>query len=143
MKANAHVKVPTELVECYSSKIFFNHDSLDRQQRRANDLLKTIELDKKSFSILDIDPTEMTAFSSHLKHEKVQTNEDIFEIETQTDEIDYMTKWTQYPPEDSKGYGTDDPFKRGDNDDDVLEKFRLEVNINDLQQFLSKASKVN
>ena len=69
VKANAHVKVPTELVECYSSKIYFNHDSLDRQQRRAKDLLKTIELDKKSISILDIDPSEMrTAYSSHLKH---------------------------------------------------------------------------
>jgi len=69
VKANAHVKVPTELVQCFSSKIYFNHDSIDRQQRRAKDLFKTIEFDKKSFSILDIDPTELrTAYSSHLKH---------------------------------------------------------------------------
>ena len=47
MKANAHVQVPTDIVEVYSSKIFFNHDSRDRQARRAIDLLKTIELDKK------------------------------------------------------------------------------------------------
>ena len=71
VKANAHVQVPTESVEIYSSKIFFNHDSLDRQQRRAKDLLKTIELDKKSFNLLDINPEEMhTVYSSHLKHVK-------------------------------------------------------------------------
>lgn len=144
VKANALVKVPTELVECYSSKIYFNHDSLDRQQRRAKDLLKTIELDKKSFSILDIDPSEMrTGFSSHLKNEKCQTNDDIFEIETQTDDIDYVTRWTQCPPEDSKGYGSEDPYNRGQAiEDNILEKFRLDVNVNDLQVFLNKASKV-
>ena len=71
VKANAHVQVPTELIETYSSKIFFNHDSLDRQQRRAKDLLKTIEFDKKSFNLLDINPEEMhTVYSSHLKHVK-------------------------------------------------------------------------
>ena len=72
----------------------------------------------------------------------MQTNDDVFEIEVQTDEIDYLTRWTQFPPEDSKGYGTDDPFNRGETDDDILEKFRLEVNVNDLQQFMTRASKV-
>jgi hypothetical protein len=52
-----------------SSKIYFNHDSLDRQRRRAKDLFKTIELDKKRFDLLDINPSEMrTVYSSHLKH---------------------------------------------------------------------------
>jgi hypothetical protein len=61
--------VPTELVETFSSQIYFNHDSIDRQQRRASDLLKTIELDKKSFNLLDINPEEMhTVYSSHSKH---------------------------------------------------------------------------
>ena len=69
MKANAHISVATELVEVYSSKIYFNHDSRDRQARRASDLLKTIELDKKNFNLLDINPEEMrTVYSSHLKH---------------------------------------------------------------------------
>lgn len=72
----------------------------------------------------------------------MQTNDDVFEIEVQTDEIDYLTRWTQFPPEDSKGFGTDDPFNRGETDDDIFEKFRLEVNVNDLQQFISRASKV-
>ncbi len=64
-----HVKVPTESIKYFSSKIHFNHDSRDRQKRRADDLLKTIELDKKKFDLLDINPSEMrTIYSSHLKH---------------------------------------------------------------------------
>lgn len=70
VKANAHVNVPTDLVEVYSSEIYFNHDSRDRQKRRAKDLFKSIiELDNKSFSLLDINPVQMrTVYSSHLKH---------------------------------------------------------------------------
>jgi hypothetical protein len=36
----------------------------------------------------------------------VQTNDDIVEIEVQTDEIEESNKWTQYPPDDSKGCGS-------------------------------------
>lgn len=70
VKANAHVNVPTDLVEVYSSEIYFNHDSRDRQKRRAKDLFKSIiELDNKSFSLLDINPVQMrTVYSAHLKH---------------------------------------------------------------------------
>ena len=71
IKANAHIQIRTDLVQVYSSKIYFNHDSIDRQQRRAKDLLKTrtIELDRKNFSLLEINPIEMrTVYSSHLKH---------------------------------------------------------------------------
>ncbi len=70
VKANAMVKLPTELVEVYSSKVFYNHDSEDRQKRRAKDLFKNmIELDTKSFSLLDINPTNMrTVYSSHTRH---------------------------------------------------------------------------
>jgi hypothetical protein len=69
VRANVHVSVPTDLIKVYSSQIHFNHDSRDRQQRRAKDLIKLIELDKKSFNILDINPEEMhTVYSSHLKH---------------------------------------------------------------------------
>lgn len=108
VKANALVKIPTDSVEVFSSKIYFNHDSGDRQRRRAKDLFKNlIELDRKNFSLLDINPVEMrTAFSAHLKHEKTQTNDDNVEIDCQTDEIETMTRWTQNPPDDSKGYGT-------------------------------------
>ena len=69
IKANANVVLPTESVVVTSSRIFFNHDSQDRQRRRAKDLLKTIELDKKNFNLLDINPLEMrTVYSAHLKH---------------------------------------------------------------------------
>jgi len=74
VKANALVHIPTDSVQVFSSKIFFNHDSLDRQSRRAKDLLKTIELDKKSFNLLDINPIEMrTIYSSHLKHVSIMS----------------------------------------------------------------------
>jgi hypothetical protein len=121
-------------VQVFSSKIFYNHDSVDRQSRRAKDLLKTIELDKKSFNLLDINPIEMrTIYSSHLKHvsillfrfsafesrmtiflfkEKVQTNDENFEVNTQTEDIQYSTRWTQYPPDDSKGYGEGELFNQ-------------------------------
>lgn len=107
VKANALVKLPTELVEVYSSTIHYNHDSIDRHKRRAKDLFKkSIELDKKAFTLLDINPVQMrTVYSSHLKHEKVQTNDDTLEIEVQTDEIEMATRWTQHPPDDLKGYG--------------------------------------
>lgn len=70
VKANAHVNVPTDLVEVHSSEMYFNHDSRDRQKRRAKDLFKNlIELDKKAFSLLDINPVQMrTVYSTHLKH---------------------------------------------------------------------------
>jgi hypothetical protein len=72
VKANALVHIPTDSVQVFSSKIFYNHDSLDRQSRRAKDLFKTIELDKKSFNLLDINPIEMrTIYSSHLKHVRI------------------------------------------------------------------------
>lgn len=68
MKANVHVQVPTELIEIYSSRIAFNHDSLDRQWRRAKDLKDTIELDVKTLNLLEINPDDMrTVYSSHLK----------------------------------------------------------------------------
>ena len=71
MKANVHVQVPTELVEIYSSRIAFNHDSLDRQWRRAKDLKYTIELDVKTLNLLEINPDDMrTVYSSHLKVNK-------------------------------------------------------------------------
>lgn len=69
VKANALVKIPTDSVEVFSSKIYFNHDSVDRQKRRAKDLMKTIELDRKNINLLDLNPIEMrTVYSSHLKH---------------------------------------------------------------------------
>jgi len=37
--------------------------------------------------------------------EKVQTNDENFEVTTQTEDIQYSTRWTQYPPDDSRGYG--------------------------------------
>ena len=75
IRANANVVIPTENVIVLSSKVFFNHDSQDRQKRRAKDLFKTIELDKKSFSLLDINPLEMrTVYSAHLQHVNIFFN---------------------------------------------------------------------
>jgi len=142
MKANAHVSVPTDSVEVFASRIYFNHDSVDRQARRAIDLLKTIELDKRSFSLLDINPEDMrTVYSAHLKHEKVQTNDDVVEIEIQTDDIDLVTRWTQFPPEDLKGYGTTNERSEAW-EEDIFGKFRLEINFVGLQSFLERASRV-
>ena len=74
IKANANVILPTESVIVASSKIFFNHDSQDRQRRRAKDLLKTIELDTKNFNLLDLNPLEMrTVYSSHLRHVNISS----------------------------------------------------------------------
>ncbi len=142
MKANAHVSVPTDSVEVFASRIYFNHDSIDKQVRRANDLLNTIELDQKSFSLLDINPEDMrTVYSAHLKHEKVQTNDDVVEIEVQTDEIDFVTRWTQYPSEDLKGYGTTKDIEEMWKED-IFGKFRLDINFIGLHSFLERASRV-
>ena len=35
----------------------------------------------------------------------MQTNDDLFDIEIQTEEIESLTRWTQHPAEESKGYG--------------------------------------
>jgi hypothetical protein len=40
----------------------------------------------------------------------VQTNDENFEVNTQTEDIQYSTRWTQYPPDDSKGYGEGELF---------------------------------
>jgi hypothetical protein len=40
----------------------------------------------------------------------VQTNDENFEVTTQTEDIQYSTRWTQYPPDDSKGYGEGNLF---------------------------------
>ncbi|RNA22400.1 WD repeat-containing 60, partial [Brachionus plicatilis] len=144
VKANAVVRIPTDSVEVFSSKIYFNHDSGDRQRRRAKDLFKNlIDLDRKNFSLLDINPIEMrTAYSAHLRHEKIQTNDDNVEIDCQTDDIDYVTRWTQNPPDDSKGYGTENEKFRQENSDDILQKFRVSIDTDNLLKFLEKSSKV-
>jgi hypothetical protein len=111
IKANKYVNVPTEDVRAYNSKIYFNHDSADRQRRRAIDLLKIIELDRKSFTLFEMNPGELsTVYASNMKHAKVQTNEGREEIEIQTDDIDSNIKWTQNPPTDTKESGGKDSF---------------------------------
>ena len=106
IKANKYVNLPTEDVRVYKTEIYFNHDSADRQRRRADDLLKIIELDKKSFTLFEMNPGELsTVYASNLKHAKVQTNEGREEIEIQTDDIDVNNKWTQNPSTDSKECG--------------------------------------
>lgn len=74
----------------------------------------------------------------------MQTNDDVIEIEVQTDEIDLTTRWTQYPPEDFKGYGKENSNKLNDVgfEEDLLNKFRHETNFLELQNFLNRASRV-
>ena len=51
--------------------------------------------------------TESLLFNTYFCfiQQKIQTNDDILDIEVQTDEIETTTKWTQCPSEDSKGWG--------------------------------------
>lgn len=75
----------------------------------------------------------------------MQTNDDVIEIEVQTDEIDLTTRWTQYPPEDLKGFGIENSNKLNDAEfyeEDLFNKFRIETNFLELQYFLNRASKV-
>lgn len=73
----------------------------------------------------------------------MQTNDDLLDIEIQTDEIETTTKWTQYPAEDNKGWGVENQKYNMENDtDDILKKYRTEINFNELQIFLNKSSKV-
>ena len=74
--------------------------------------------------------------------EKVQTNDDVVEIEIQTDDIDYVTRWTQFPPEDLKGYGTETKNNYDAYEEDLFGKFRLEVNFLGMLNFLEKAAPV-
>jgi hypothetical protein len=106
IKANKYVNLPTEDVRVFKTEIYFNHDSADRQRRRAVDLLKIIELDKKSFILFEMNPGELsTVYAANMKHVKVQTNEGREEIEIQTDDIDTSNKWTQNPSTDTKECG--------------------------------------
>lgn len=106
IKANKYVNLPTEDVKVYKSEIYFNHDSADRQRRRASDLLKIIELDKKSFTLFEMNPGELsTVYASNMKHAQMQTNEGRDEVEIQTDDIDSSNKWTQYPNAETKECG--------------------------------------
>jgi hypothetical protein len=72
IKAHKHIKIPTDNIVTYSTKVYYNSDSADRQQMRAKDLRKLIEFDTKGFCLLDFDPKEMgTVYSHNIKHVSV------------------------------------------------------------------------
>ena len=53
-----------------------------------------------------------------------------------------MTRWTQFPPEDLKGYGTETKNNYDAYEEDLFGKFRLEVNFLGMLNFLEKAAPV-
>lgn len=134
-------RIPTENVIVYKTQINYNNESKDRQRRRSKDLMKMIELDKKAFTLIDLNPEEMnTIYSSHLKHAKCQTSDDKEESEMQTDDIDKENKWTQQPSEDSSQVCGGD--KLNIIYDDILSRYKIDIDNLSLNRFLSKASNV-
>ena len=59
----------------------------------------------------------------------IQTNDDNLERDTQTEDIEVVTKWTQHPPEGATGCGTTDDKKNDEteamskDDEDKLTSF--------------------
>ena len=105
-----------------SSRRFHSHDLSDRVRRRFKDLSRLIELDRQSFNILDITP--MPAHAAYMRdirlnnknnqsstdadtndgtswtsNVKTQTNDDAEHVQSQTEEIDQRSMWTQHPSE--------------------------------------------
>lgn len=102
-----------------SSRRFHSHDLSDRLRRRFKDLSRLIELDRQSFNILDITP--MPAHAAYMRdirlnnqssateeandgtswtsNVKTQTNDDAENVQSQTEEIDMRSMWTQHPSE--------------------------------------------
>ena len=70
-----------------------------------------IELDVVSVDLFDLQPLSeyevyMRSYGSMgTQQVACQTGEDNVESETQTEEVIGREKWTQWPPEDAKGYG--------------------------------------
>ena len=73
-----------------------------------------IELDEAKFDLFDMPPVKeyemyMRSYgTANAMQAAVQTNDDNIEKEIQTEDIEYKTKWTQHPAEDSLGVGGED-----------------------------------
>ena len=70
-----------------------------------------IELDVVSIDLFDLQPLSeyelyMRSYGSMGTHQVAsQTGEDNVEAECQTEDVMVRERWTQWPPEDAKGYG--------------------------------------
>ncbi|CAF3784030.1 unnamed protein product [Rotaria magnacalcarata] len=155
-----------------SSRRFHSHDLSDRIRRRFKDLSRLIQLDRQSFNILDMAPmpahaaymrdirlnknnnqssNEITTDTSWTANVKVQTNDDAEHVQSQTDEIDTRSMWTQHPSESEHttcGSGStssenqlSDINKTRENED-LLRMLRLETDLARYQTFVINSGKL-
>ncbi|CAF2980353.1 unnamed protein product [Rotaria socialis] len=156
-----------------SSRRFQSHDLSDRIRRRYKDLSRLIQLDRQAFNILDMAP--MPAHAAYMRdirlnnnnnqssneistdtnswtaNVKVQTNDDAEHVQSQTDEIDTRSMWTQHPSESEHtacGSGStnsenqlSDINKTRENED-LLRMLRLETDLARYQTFVINAGKL-
>ncbi|CAF3691933.1 unnamed protein product [Rotaria sordida] len=155
-----------------SSRRFHSHDLSDRIRRRYKDLSRLIELDRQSFNILDMAPMPARAAyirdiglnnnknqlsnnidsgTSWTSNVKVQTNDDAEHVQSQTDEIDIRSMWTQHPSDSEHtacGSGnTNDENRFSDIDktrenEELLRMLRLETDLGRYQTFVINAGKL-
>ncbi|CAF3439818.1 unnamed protein product [Rotaria sp. Silwood1] len=154
-----------------SSRRFHSHDLSDRIRRRYKDLSRLIELDRQSFNILDMAP--MPAHAAYIRdvglnnknqlsnnidsgtgwtsNVKIQTNDDAEHVQSQTDEIDIRSMWTQHPSESEHtacGSGsTNDEnqfsdIKKTRENEELLRMLRLETDLGRYQTFVINAGKL-
>ncbi len=154
-----------------SSRRFHSHDLSDRIQRRYKDLSRLIELDRQSFHILDMTP--MPAHAAYMRDirlnnkksqlsdnddgtswtssVKTQTNDDAENVQSQTDEIDIRSMWTQHPSENEHtacGSGNTNNEKQFSDEnkirenEDLLRMLRLETDLGRYQTFIINSGKV-
>ncbi|ESP02269.1 hypothetical protein LOTGIDRAFT_199790 [Lottia gigantea] len=114
----------------------------DKTRKRGKDLLKLIEFDHASFDIFDLPPVKeyelyIRSFGrTDTRQAYIQTNEDNLDRDIQTEEIELLDKWTQYPAEDLLGCG-------GDNVESVKQEMKTpasELESTRMVSFLSKAA---
>ncbi|CAF3848701.1 unnamed protein product, partial [Adineta steineri] len=160
-------------VQVYANtRRFHSHDISDRIRRRYKDLSRLITLDRQSFNILDMAP--MPAHAAYMRdirlsstknqstdnndggtgwtaNIKVQTNDDAEHVQSQTDEIDTRSMWTQHPSENqnkSCGSGnTNDENQFSDinktrENEELLRMLRLETDLGRYQTFVTNAGKL-
>ncbi|KAL5010884.1 hypothetical protein ScPMuIL_013189 [Solemya velum] len=120
--------------------------SASKTRQRGNDLLNMIELDVSSFSIFDLPPVReydlyIRSFGrTNTKQAYVQVNDDDISREVQTEPIDYLSKWTQHPPEDFRGSGRGDGEKDFDEEEKSLMAHKEDPGH--LNKFLQRSAQV-
>ncbi|XP_067932358.1 cytoplasmic dynein 2 intermediate chain 1-like [Watersipora subatra] len=91
-----------------------NQKVASKARKRCTELLNIIELDTVHMTLFDLPPVKeydlyMSSFGrTNAQQACVQTNEDNLERDTQTEDIDLTTKWTQCPSEGAAACGSAD-----------------------------------